>query len=47
MSKRSSTERRQFMAAMGGLIAGAALPPAWPRRPPCRPAPPSPVPSLS
>jgi cholesterol oxidase len=27
MSKRSSTERRQFMAAMGGLIAGAALPP--------------------
>lgn len=26
MSKRSSTERRQFMAAMGGLIAGAAVP---------------------
>ncbi|HEY0063017.1 MAG TPA: GMC family oxidoreductase [Telluria sp.] len=26
MSKRSSTERRQFMAAMGGLMAGAALP---------------------
>ncbi len=26
MSKRSSTERRQFMAAMGGLVAGAALP---------------------
>jgi cholesterol oxidase len=26
MSKRSSTERRQFMAAVGGLIAGAALP---------------------
>jgi cholesterol oxidase len=27
MSKRSNTERRQFMAAMGGLIAGTALPP--------------------
>jgi cholesterol oxidase len=26
MSERSSTQRRQFMAAMGGLIAGAALP---------------------
>lgn len=26
MSTRSSTERRQFMAAVGGLIAGAALP---------------------
>lgn len=44
MSKRSSTQRRQFMAAVGGLIAGAALPagtaqaaPLPARSPLCRP----------